>query len=400
MSAPTLVSIAAKDRTIAIKYSQPLDETSAPLISEITIGSSNPSSTLTTTSVNVLGDTIYVGVAELMLVALISVTTNSEAIKNLAGEVAANFNSQLAVNTSNGTDSTAPALLANGIVADEEFVYLYFNEVLSINSVPAGSAFTVLAAYAAQPSIFADLVEVYGIKVTLTLEGWIRNNQGLTAAYAVPASNAIKDVAGNAAAAIAATAATVKTSRLAIANYLSVYAADQIASQIPAAEVAYYTAATAADRRRWLRFASRDVNNAMKYQGRKFDPLSSFEFPRISDAGSVSLPYTVNPSIAPFAGYWPGGVGVAGGTGVETWDYDLENNRAVVPMDVKLAVVRQANALAAGRGNTLAPLHDGLQSQQVGSLQESYFAGAAPQKLCLEAWELLKRYELRTGSML
>lgn len=396
---PQLVSISAKDRTIAIRYDQPLDESSTPQLTDVTASSSNPSGPLVVSSLVVFGDTLYVGVNGLMLVALISVSTMTTAIRNKAGEIAADLTNQLAVNTSTGVDNTAPTLLANGIVADEEFVYLYFNEVLSINSVPATSAFTLLAANAAQASILADLIEIYGIKVTLTLDGWIRNGQGLTGAYVVPAVNGLKDPAGNAVAAIAATAAVVKTSRLAIANYLSVYAADQLAGQMPAAEVAYYSAATAADKRRWLRFASRDVNNAMKYQGRKFDPLSSFEFPRYADASAISsFGYGVNAPLSPLTVLF--GMGGGGGADEMFWNWDIENNRAVVPLDVKLAVVRQANALAAGRGTTLAPLHDGLASQGIGSLNESYFAGATPQKLCLEAFELLKRYELRSGSML
>lgn len=402
MSRPTLLSLTARDHTLAARYSQPLDESVALDLAGFSVSSSNPLGPLTVNSAVVLGDTLYIGVVELMLVALINLSTDTTAIKNLAGESALDLTNQQAVNTSTGVDNTSPALLANGIVADEEFVYLYFNEVLSINSVPATSAFTLVAANSVQQSMVVDLVEIYGIKLTLTLDGWIRNNQGLTVAYAAPASNPIKDVAGNAAAAIGATAATVKTSRLAIAKYLSVYAADQIAAQMPAAEVAYYNAATAADKRRWLRFASRDVNNAIKYQGRKFDPLSSFEFPRYADASALSsFGYGVNAILSPATVLFGlGGGGAGGGADEMFWDWDIENNRAVVPLDVKLAVVRQANALAAGRGATLAPLHDGLASQGVGSLQESYFAGATPQKLCLEAWELLKRYELRSGSML
>jgi hypothetical protein len=391
MSAPTLVSIAAKDHTIAIKYSQALDESVVLDPASFSVHSDNPLGPLTPASAVVFGDTVYLGVAELMLVAIITVSTDTTLIRNLAGEVAADLNNQAASNSSTGVDNTAPNLLSGGIVADEEFVYLYFNEVLSINSVPATSAFALIAANAAQSSIVADLVAITGIRLTLTLDGWIRNSQGLTAAYAVPASNAIKDVAGNAAAAIATTAAVVKTSRLALPKILSVWAADQLAAQMPASEVANYLAASAADRRKWLGFASRDVNNAMRYQGRKWDPLQANEFPRISgnvfiNPMGLPLPLPAYPSI-----------------GGEVWDWDLENNRAVTPLDVKLAVIRQADSLAGGRGQTLNAQHDGLSAQAAGPISESYVgtaAGSAAPKLCNEAWELLKRFRLRVGDML
>src|SRR5258706_11022899 len=102
MSQPQLLSTTAKDRTIALRYSQELDGASVPALSELSVTSSNPIGPLTVNSVVVFADTVYIGVAELMLVALINVTYNGESIRNRAGEEAATFINQGAGNTSSG----------------------------------------------------------------------------------------------------------------------------------------------------------------------------------------------------------------------------------------------------------------------------------------------------------
>jgi hypothetical protein len=389
MSAPQLISLSFKDRTLAMRFDQELDANSVPDLEDVNIGSSAPPNNPTENSIVIFFDTVYIGVAELIGASIISATYSGSWIRNKAGELAAAFNNQVANNSGNGVDNSAPVLL--GLVGDEEFVHLYFNEVLAMNMVPAASSFGVNVANLAQSVMSIDQVSVHGTRASLTLDGWIKNGWSATALYTAPVVFPLQDPSGNLVASLASSAATVTTSRLAIPLMLSVYAADQLAAQLPASEVASYLAASSSDRRRWLAFASRDVNNAAKYQGRKWDPNQVHEFPRTS--GNVfNVPLHAYPRYPAYPSI-----------GDEVWDYDLQNNRAIVPLDVKLAVLRQANALAAGRGKRLNAQHDGLASQGIGSLNESYVgtaAGSAAPKLCNEAWELLKRYQLVSGQLL
>jgi hypothetical protein len=82
------------------------------------------------------------------------------------------------------------------------------------------------------------------------------------------------------------------------------------------------------------------------------------------------------------------------------WDIDAAGN-VVVPMNVKLATMHQAESLLVGnRSERLQAIADGLASQGVGTLQESYFQGAEPAAIVEPAMRLLARYRLRTGELL
>ena len=72
-----------------------------------------------------------------------------------------------------------------------------FDESLDGASVPAPGAFTVTVGTAWR-DVAAGGVAIAGAKVTLTLASAVRAGETVTVRYAKPASNALKDAAGNA----------------------------------------------------------------------------------------------------------------------------------------------------------------------------------------------------------
>lgn len=171
-------------------------------------------------------------------------------------------------------------------------------------------------------------------------------------------------------------------------SYQTLAEADALAGEMPPAAVAAYVAGSNGARDAWLKQATADID-AQKWQGSKYDRNQVLEFPRVSDAMSWSrYPGTYFPSYQ--------------SVGAEIWDVDT-SGVAIVPLKVKLAQIHQANSIAAGRGDSLNAQHDGLSAQAAGPISESYVgtsAGSAAPKLCNEAWELLKRYQLVSGQML
>lgn len=173
-----------------------------------------------------------------------------------------------------------------------------------------------------------------------------------------------------------------------IGAYLTVAQANVLAMQMPAALVSSYNAADATARGNALVAASYSIDNAMKYQGRRYDPSQALEFPRVA-YGSTSSPQA--------ALNYPASSLVAG----TIWDWDNTENAAVVPPAVKRACLLEADSILAGtRAGTLQAQHDGLASQGVGSINESYRGDAEIKPLCLAAHQLMNRYRLRSGQML
>jgi hypothetical protein len=174
-------------------------------------------------------------------------------------------------------------------------------------------------------------------------------------------------------------------------SYLLRGDADYLASMLPASMLtAWLSASATADAKsRALEQASSDVDAAGPFQGRKYVTSQIRAFPRVA--------YETLP-----AGYvQQGRTGLAD----TVWDWDEATNAAVVPMDVKQAVLYQANAiLAGGRGRIQEAIHGGLASQSVGGMSESYRPGGSVTDglgvVCQPAAALLSRYRLRTGRLL
>src|SRR4051794_30681562 len=168
-------------------------------------------------------------------------------------------------------------------------------------------------------------------------------------------------------------------------SYLDVTEANTLAADLP--PLAAWAAASAGDKTTALNQATADVDGAMPYQGRPYDPAQARQFPRVAE----------DPHVGSAAGPAPDVAGAAGG-GV--WDWDDGTHAAVVPRDVKAAVLYQADAILAGsREARLAAQHDGVVYELTGSLAESYKRTTGPGAttgLCRPAWVLLRKYRLRS----
>ena len=166
-------------------------------------------------------------------------------------------------------------------------------------------------------------------------------------------------------------------------SYLDVGAADDLATTL--AGLAAWHAAKPLARAAALTQASSDVDAAMPYQGRPVDEAQARQFPRVAYESHVGPPYAVL------------GADVV-------WDWDDVANAAVVPRDVKLAVLYQADAILAGtREPRLSAQHDGVVYELTGTLAESYKQTTGPgvaTGLCRRSWVLMRQYRLREGRLL
>jgi hypothetical protein len=138
-----------------------------------------------------------------------------------------------------------------------------------------------------------------------------------------------------------------------------------------------------------LLLASFDIDS-IRLQGRKYDSAQIREFPRIDG------------SLLPTTNYPLSTHGLEARATV--WDFDPSTNTAVVPHQVKMAVLFQADSILAGdRDSRLQAIADGLASQSVGSLSESYQAAVVAggvNPLCERAARLMGKYRLRSGALL
>jgi hypothetical protein len=161
-------------------------------------------------------------------------------------------------------------------------------------------------------------------------------------------------------------------------------------------------AAAAATRQPAVDLASLDVDAGGPWQGRKYAVGDSGstgtdeaayqerEFPRIAYADGSTA-----------SAQWPR---VSDG-GAVYWDWEETTDAAVVPETVLIATLVQADSILDGsRDRRMAAIRDGLASQSVGSLSESYrtdiVLAEAAQPLTDRAARLMVRYRLRTGRML
>lgn len=186
-------------------------------------------------------------------------------------------------------------------------------------------------------------------------------------------------------------------------SYLLSGDADQLANLLPRNLLPAWFAASATDdaKGRALEQASYEVDAAGPWQGRKWVPDAAGyptgttrqlrQFPRVA--------YETLPGAFPFGG--------ARGLADVVWDWDDTLQAAVVPYDVKVATLYQADSILAGtRAQQLAAQQAGLASQSVGGISESYRAGAGAgpsrglQLLCLPAAALMEKYQLKTGRLL
>jgi hypothetical protein len=171
---------------------------------------------------------------------------------------------------------------------------------------------------------------------------------------------------------------------------------DAIAATLPAALLPFYNAADSDAKTTALELASWHVDQAYRWQGRKYadynlsDAPQPLEFPRVayeSDRQGVHNrvgAYDINASWIPDM----------------IWDWDEVNMVPVVPEHILRAVVFEADSILGGRRtNRQDAIHDGVAAQSIGGASESYRDGEAP-ALCREADRLVQKYRLKQGKLL
>jgi hypothetical protein len=164
--------------------------------------------------------------------------------------------------------------------------------------------------------------------------------------------------------------------------------------RIPAWVLTAYLNASSGDQDIALEQASLDIDNAMPYQGRLFDPNQVNQFPRIA--------YESAGRVRPFGWDW---VAVPPGYGDVIWSWNETALAAYVPWDVLKAVVFQADSVLLGdREERLGEQHDGVSDTGVGGVRESYRDRnqnkGLDTGLCRRAYQLMIQYRARAGRIL
>lgn len=174
--------------------------------------------------------------------------------------------------------------------------------------------------------------------------------------------------------------------------YCTLDQANAIAAALPG--LARWQAATDDEKTAALLMASLDLDNAGPWQGCKYDLATpqALAFPRV-----------------PYPDYAVGCNQVATIAVGAVWDWDSDNNVAIVPLDVQRACVFQADAILDETSTSLDSILDdaakGITAKSVGSLSVS-FADAAKivagggQSLCRRAEAFMKKYRLKSGGLL
>ena len=171
-------------------------------------------------------------------------------------------------------------------------------------------------------------------------------------------------------------------------SYLTVAEGDALIASTLA--LLAYPPATALDRGAALDAATRLIDSALRYQGRKYDPAQVLQFPRVAyDAGHADA-YALVP----------------GGPAELVWDWDASTSAAVIPAAVKLACLLEADEILqdvsgkSQRWRRLDEQHQGVTFDMTGSAAEAYRKGvpaAGRSGLCRRAYELLAPYRLMSG---
>lgn len=155
-----------------------------------------------------------------------------------------------------------------------------------------------------------------------------------------------------------------------------------------------YKAASDDDKTAALEQAAEEID-AIRFQGRKFDPSQAREFPRLAYASGSPLPSGLVP-VSPLP-LVPDGV----------WDWDADAEAAIVPPLVQKMNLLQADYILAGtRATLLARWQAGITAQSIGSGSETYqlpsFGSLRPEETLLhpEVRAKLAKYRLRSGEMI
>jgi hypothetical protein len=194
--------------------------------------------------------------------------------------------------------------------------------------------------------------------------------------------------------AIVAGAIDVLASTVESTGYQTVAAALALAATIlPSLIPAFLASANAAFLGAALTAGADDIDGEV-IQGRKYDLSQARQFPRVAyETGAPLLPADLAVLTTPQA---------QGATVV--WDFDTDGVTVIVPLDVRKAEIFQANfRLTPGANRIIAARRQGLAAQSVGDMAESYVSAVGPGEwgasLCQDAYQLMKKYRLKSGRL-
>ena len=163
--------------------------------------------------------------------------------------------------------------------------------------------------------------------------------------------------------------------------YLTVSEADALAAATLG--LLQWPAATSTEKANALDAASRLIDGALRYQGRRYDTAQALEFPRLAHEGGDRAAEVV-------------------------WDWDATTSAAVIPPAVKQACLIEADEILqdlkgkSQRWRRLDEQHQGVTFDLTGSTAEAYRKGTAAAGrtgLSRRAYELLARYRVAAGRM-
>ena len=173
------------------------------------------------------------------------------------------------------------------------------------------------------------------------------------------------------------------------AVYLTVAEADALAGLTLG--LLQWPPATSTEKANALDAATRLIDGALRYQGRKFDAAQALQFPRV-DGGCAT----------------GAGAATASGCGDAVWDWDAATQSAVIPTNVKEACLIEADEILqdlkgkSQRWRRLDGQHQGVTYDRTGAAAEAYRKGTPAvgrSGLSRRAFELLSRYRLSTGRL-
>ena len=167
--------------------------------------------------------------------------------------------------------------------------------------------------------------------------------------------------------------------------YLTVAEADALSASVLA--LVQWPAATAAEKAAAIDAATKTIDAALRYQGRKYDLAQSLQVPRVAYDGGAP----------------PGAAGAE-----LVWDWDAVAGAAVIPTAVRHACLIEADEVLqdvkgkSQRWRRLDEQHQGVTFDLTGPAAEAYRKGTAPagrSGLSRRAYDLLAPYRLVSGRM-
>jgi hypothetical protein len=168
--------------------------------------------------------------------------------------------------------------------------------------------------------------------------------------------------------------------------YLTVAEADALAATTVG--LVQWPTATSTQKSNALDAATQLIDAALRYQGRRYDPAQTLQFPRVAfDAGG-------RPACA---------------AAELVWDWDAATSAAVIPPPVKRACLVEADEVLqdlAGksqRWRRLDEQHQGVTFDLAAGAAEAYRKGSAPpgrSGLSRRAYDLLAPYRVVSGQLI